>query len=114
MKRLLQSSDELQRLTRKRSILIDELWNIQLSLDEKIETLGSDFNGKEIDVLALVRELIFKWDDVEKVSNEIFQLIPSKDNGQEKKAEQEFFRKTKNDYAGSLFRAKYKIFVVFL
>ena len=85
---------------------MDDLWNIQSTLDEKIEEYGNDFHGKETDVLTMIRELTFKWDDIEKVSNEIFQLIQSKANGAERESEEEYFRKIKNDYAGSLFRAK--------
>jgi len=76
------------------------------TLDEKIEEYGSDFHGKETDILVLIRELSIKWDDIEKVSNQIFQLIPSKENGAERDSEQEYFRRIKNDYAGNLFRAK--------
>lgn len=85
---------------------MDDLWNLQATLDEKVEEYGSAFHGKETDILVLIRELAFKWHDVEKVSNEIFQLIPSKENGAERDSEQEYFRAIKNGYAETLFRAK--------
>ena len=85
---------------------MNEFWNIQTYLDEKIEEYGSDFKGDENNVKDLIRDLKLKWNDIETVSNGIFQLILSKANGEEKEAEHKYFKKLKNEYASSLFKAK--------
>ena len=59
------------------------------------------FKDTEVDVQNLIRDIKLKWNDIEKVSEEILRL-----NAEEKEAEMKYFKNRKKEYAETLFRAK--------
>ena len=100
-------SQNYKELIDKRGKIVNEFYDIKLSLSEIIDEHGSDFIGKEDDVQNLLGDLKSKWIEIEKLSIQIEKLVTSSGTKEEIEEEKENIKTRNNEYAESLFQAKY-------